>query len=322
MEGKLLSTGGDAASIIETVAKLHNPVVVMVKDPETGLESPMVFAPDGLSACDVKTELDQWLESPRRLKGKATAGTLQSFCDLVNRHKTPDTAIFASSPDAPLLTSVIDYHERNGESGAGSAPSWCEHRISYAFPKTPQLIAWQQASGSMVSQQAFAQFLDLRRFELVDPLDIGTPDDGSIVQEVMLKATPRDKRIDASPSKTFAGPNEIMALVESLSASTRTKWSEAKTDRFGGIKVSSEREGKIETESSIPNLFLIELAPFVGGEKLVLPARIRATVTDNQLRLCAELIGLDRVLERGFVEALDVVQKATNLPVYRGTPEA
>ena len=311
----------DVAAVIETMKALHAPTTMDVLDPLTGDRRPLVFVPKGMEIIDVKAELDQYLERPRRLRGTARTETLRSFCELVVRHKTPDTAIFATSGASPSLVAVIDYHEMNGESGTGSKAAFAEHRITYAFPKTAELKAWEKAIG-WHGQQAFAQFLDAQRFELADPLDIETPADGSIVQEVMLKATPRDKRIDARPETTFAGPAEIMQLVEKLSATTRTKWSEAKTDRYGGIRVSIEKEGRVEGDEKIPTLFLVEVAAFVGGAKLVLPARLRAIVSDdNKLKLAAELVGMDRVLERGFTDALEEVAKATGLPVYRGSPE-
>jgi uncharacterized protein YfdQ (DUF2303 family) len=138
----------------------------------------------------------------------------------------------------------------------------------------------------------------------------------------MSRATPRDKRADMKPGTTYANPGDLAQLVETLTATTRTKWGEARTDRFGGVKVTTEKEAKIEGEERIPSLFLVELAPFVGGEKLVLPARLRAMVDDGKLRLSAELIGLDRVIERGFAKALQKVAEATGRPIYRGSPEA
>lgn len=322
-ESELISTSeaSGVAAAIDAVTKLHEPKLVMVTDPVTETAVPLVFAPKGLGLHDVKAELDPWLKRPRRLKGKCSAETLASFCGLVNRHRTEATAVFAVSGDRPSLVAVIDYHEMNGVSGAGSTPSFAEHRIAYAFPFTPEFIAWKAAFG-WLGQQAFAQFLDARRFELVDPLDAEVLE-GGVVQEVMLKATPREKRIDARPENIFAGPAAIMQLVETLQATSRTKWSEATTDRFGNVTVKFEKEKAVEGNEKIPTLFLVEIAAFVGGTKLTLPARLRAQVgDDNKLKLSAELVGIDRVLERGFTDALELVAKETTCPVYRGTPEA
>lgn len=316
----MLDIKNDAAPIIETVKDLHKPQVVMVKDPITGREVPLVFGPKGFDCYEAKIDLDAWLDAPRRLKGQATTETLQGFIDLVVRHKVPDTAIFARSGDAPTLLAVIDYHKRNGESGAGSSPTFCEHKVLYAFPKTPELLAWQKAGGWQ-GQQAFAQFLDTRRFDLIDPLDVEVKE-GTMVHDIMMKATARDKRETVRPEQVYAGPAEIMQLVESLYSTQRTKWAETKTDRYGGIKVSIEKEGKIDGDEKIPSLFLVEIAPFVGSSKLVLPARLRATVSDGRLHLAAELMGIERVLERGFLDALETVARDTQVQVVRGTPEA
>ena len=188
MESELLTTDGDVAAIIETVTKLHEPRGMGITDPDTSAQAPLVFAPAGVKLIDIKSELDKWLPAPRRLKGRAVAETLDGFVELVKRHSTDRTAIFAVCGAAPSLTAIIDYH---GPSIGGSAPdpSFCEHRVTYAFPKTAELLAWERSAGWM-AQQAFAQFLDAQRFDLVDPLDAAI-EPGNIAHDVMSRAASR-----------------------------------------------------------------------------------------------------------------------------------
>jgi hypothetical protein len=75
-------------------------------------------------------------------------------------------------------------------------------------------------------------------------------------------------------------------------------------------------------DEKIPTLFLVTIAAFVGGDKLVLPARIKAQVNAAGLQLSAELVGVERVLEKAFEQAIADVHAATGCPVFRGSPEA
>ncbi len=312
----------DAQAIIETVERLGNYQSLVCKDPQfDDKETCIVALPKGLELHSVKKFHDEWLERPRRLRGTATAETQKSFCGLVKQHKTLDTVIFASVEKTQLVA-VIDYHGK-GELGKGSTPSFCGHRVTYSFPISPEFTAWQSA-GKFCTQGTFAQFLDAHRFDLIDPLDVETITEGSVVSDVLLRSIPREKRAEAGAHMriVFASPTDIMQLVESLSGHSKTKFAEVKTDRFGGMKATIEKEGRIEGDEKIPSLFLIQVAAFVGGDKLVLPARIRAKVEGDKLWLSAELVGVERVLGAAFAQAVEEVRAETGCEVFRGSPEA
>lgn len=295
---------------------------VLVTDPRTDQDFPLLLIPEGLKPHDPRPMLDQWLEAPRRLKGIAKAETLASFIALVMQHKTLDTVVFAEKNGGHALEAVIDYHGKS-DLALGSKPSFCGHRVSYVFPKTDELGAWV-AAAQWRGQGPFAHFLDSRRFELVDPLDVVDVPIGSIMHDVLFRAVPRDKRgeLNDQKNKVFASPGDIMQLVESLSGHSKTKFAEVKTDRFGGLRATIEKEGRVEGDEKIPTLFLVEIAAFVGGDKLTLPARIRAQVSSNGLQLATELVGVERVLEKAFVESISEVEAKTGCKVFRGSPEA
>lgn len=316
-----MESKNDAQAIIDAVKELHGVELQYAYEKDGSRQAPVFVVPKGVEIRDAKPYLDQWLERPRRLKGTATAETLQSFYEQVNQHKTLDTVVFASRA-YNTLTAVIDHHGK-GELGSGSTPSFCEHRIVYSFPISQELRAWKGA-GEWRGQNAFAQFLDQRRFELVDPLDVEEIPKDSIMYDVLTRALPRDKRNDpkAHRANVFASPGDIMQLVESLSGHSRTKFAEVKTDRFGGMRATIEKEGRIDGDEKIPSLFLVSVSAFVGGAILTLPARIRAQVTDKGLQLAAELVGVDRVLEMAFEDACASVTAQTGCKVFRGSPES
>ena len=311
----------NAQAIIDAVKELHNVEYRTVTDPDTGTEAPIIFRPAGMVGYDPKALLDQWLDAPRRIAGTAKAETLQSFCDIVDQHKTANTVVWASI-EKNQLVAVIDYHSK-GDLGAGSKPSFCGHRVEYKFPISPEFAAWKEA-GQWRSQGAFAQLLDLHRFELFDALDIETIPKDSILHDVLLGVVPREKRNDLDNEKNtkFASPSGIMTLVQSLSGSSRKTFSEIQVDRFGGMKAIAEKESKVQGDETIPALFLVQISAFIGGDKLVLPARIRADIQADKLVLRAELVGVERVLAAAFSAAEKEVEAATGCKVFRGTPEA
>lgn len=316
----------DAQAVIDAVERLSKPDVLGFDHPHEGKEKPIMVmllpSKDGIRAMSAKPFIDEYLERPRRLVGIARAETLQSFCAQVLQHKTLSTVVFATGGDKPKLEAVIDYHAKS-DLGNGSTPSFCGHRILYSFPISPELASWQ-AAATWRGQNAFAQLLDLRRFDIVDPIDVTELPEKSILRDVLFRSVARDKRGDllSELSRVFASPGDLMQLVESLSGHSKTRFAEVKTDRFGGMRATIEKEGRIDGDEKIPSLFLVQVAAFVGGDKLTLPARIRARIGDRGLELAAELVGVERVLEAAFEAAIAEAHALTGCAIFRGSPEA
>jgi hypothetical protein len=315
---------GDAQAVIDTVERLSGAREWAFQHPQRENETIRVMVlptKDGVKAVSVKPFLDEYLDRPEIIDGKAKAETLTSFCDMVNYHKTLATAIFAAM-GGPSLEAVIDYHGCS-KLGAGSEPAWCQHRIGYAFPKSPEFKKWEEAA-KWRGQSGFVQFLDGARFDLVDPLDIETIPVPSILNDVLLRHAPRDKRseLGAYMRTVFASPSDLMQLVESLSGHSKTRFAEVRTDRFGNMRATIEKEGRVEGDEKIPSLFLVSVAAFVGGDPFVIPARIRARVEAGGLQLSAELVGLDRVLADAFEASIKEVEANTSIKVFRGACEA
>lgn len=318
------SLNGDAQAVIDAVERLAEPRDWIFQHPQRDGETVRVMllpSKDGVKAVSVKPFLDEYLDRPEIVDGKAKAETLKSFCDMVNYHKTLATAVFAAK-EGPSIEAVIDYHGRS-DIGAGSEPAWCQHRIAYTFPKSPEFKKWE-AAAQWRSQSGFVQFLDGARFDLVDPLDIDAIPDKSLLQDVLKRATTREERGDLLKvlRDKFASPSDLMQLVESLSGHSKTRFAEVRTDRFGNMRATIEREGKVEGDEKIPSLFLVSVAAFVGGDSFVIPARIRARVEAGGLQLSAEIVGLDRILVDAFEASIKEVEAHTAIKVFRGSPEA
>ena len=118
-------------------------------------------------AHSLKKHFEEYRTHPERKRGTATVTTLESFIDLVDRHQTGNSAIFANTDwNAPSFTAVIDYHELEG----GRADNG-QHRIHYPFPLSDEWKAWKKQSGEVLTQAEFAEWIEDRIADLAAPTD-------------------------------------------------------------------------------------------------------------------------------------------------------
>src|SRR5579871_3211543 len=88
------------SSLAVQAVKLADGEVASVPDPQGGRK-----------LVSLESFREELRDAPKRARGTAQAATLQSFIDLVNRHKDESSALFGDfSARAPALVAVIDYH--------------------------------------------------------------------------------------------------------------------------------------------------------------------------------------------------------------------
>lgn len=276
---------------------------------------------------------------PERAFGTAKADTLDSFIDLVKRHRVGgETVVFAAQPmssagaplAAPSLRAVLNYHVRaevRQQAGHG------DHCVEYKFEFAPFFRQWLAAL-RVIPQREFSEFLQKHVYELMDPEDateesadgsLKTPDPDSVTYMVMMKSVSRDKRATVRPRQVFAAPGDLMKLASALQATCRQTWAEVASDEWGNLSltITDEKQAIVPDQKlgAVPKLFLVSLEVFPGAGFQTLPARLKVEVKDGKLFLGAELIGVERLLESAFLAALERVGKETDCPVYRGSME-
>lgn len=287
----------------------------------------------------LETDRQRREKPPERAVGTAKADTLDSFIDLVKRHRIEgETVVFATQATtaggaplaAPSLRAVLNYHVRaevRTEAGHG------DHCVEYKFEFAPFFRQWLAAL-RVIPQRDFSEFLQKHVYELMDPEDateegadgsLKTPSPDSVTYMVMMKSVSRDKRATVRPRDVFATPGDLMALASNLQASCRQTWAEVETDQWGNVKltITDEKQAIVPDQKlgAVPKLFLVSLEVFPGAGFQTLPARLKVEVKDGQLYLGAELIGVERLLGSAFLAALERVGKETDCPVYRGSME-
>ncbi len=304
---------------IAAVTQLYGFEKHEVTQEETGGLS-VVSLPAGMTLLDLTSKLDARRDGPRRIIANEHAHTLDSFCEVVNRHKGEGTVVWANS-DGPILTAIIDYHkESDGESGP--TPAWSEHRVSYRFPFAASFARWRGAK--VLPQREFLAFVQERARELVDPDDLDMPEHGTLVRDVMLdvlraSGMTRAKREEVHPKDFYGSAAHLLEATKRMSSKTGVSVKEV--DRgLGGITVTFEDEKRVEGSENAREYYLVELEVFKGSGRITMPARLRAEATDRGLFLGIELVGVDRVIEQAFADALEKVHEATACPVYQGAP--
>lgn len=248
----------------------------------------------------VKEFFDAYRIGPERRKGTAAVTTLQSFVALVTRHMNADSVIFANTSwPNPKLTAVIDYHQADG--GA----RFCNHKIDYSFPITPEFKAWMDYNGKPIGQGDFAAFLEDRVADLAAPYDAERAD-----YERLLNTK-------------FALPNEIVELSRGLQVTVAANVKNAHTLQNGEVEIVWTEEHRDQTGAKIivPGLFMIAVPAFIDGDPIRLPARLRYRVKEGKITWSYHLYKWDFWLRERVKEDLDTAAKETSLPAFEGKPE-
>lgn len=275
---------------------------VTTKDLGPGLPPmiPIGFDHKANGLINLRPFVENWRLYPERRKGKAVVSTLQSFCDLINRHKTDYSVIFAQTnwPN-PSLTAVIDYHEKD-------KPQFNEHRVIYPFPLTDEFKAWVEKDGKVMTQLDFAAFIEERASELSDATD-----DEQREFETLFRTK-------------IASPADMIMLSRGLEVNVDHRVKNIVTLQSGeGQMVYEEQHLNAEgNKLVVPGLFMVSVPAFLDGEPVRLPARLRYRASGGSVNWFFQLYRWKQILRDRVVADLLFAQEETDLPTYEGSPEA
>lgn len=302
------SLDGDAIDRIKTLAaEGTKPEIVLI--PTEGLgrglppRVPILWDRIDQAPISLKALIEE-ARPPIPRVGTATTDTLDSFVDLVNRHKDDGSVIFAATSHPGLkLTAVLDYHGLDGTAREG------KHRIVYAFPLTEEFKVWVAGDGKAMKQAEFALFLEEHVAELASPLD------GECSEyEPKFKAR-------------FGAPNELLDLSRSLEVNEGSKAKQSFNPQTGERQVAftAEHTNAAGDPIDIPGIFMISVAPFVSGDseppKIRIPARLRYRLIGGAITWFYQLYRWEYFLRERVQIDLAEAAKETGLPTFEGAPE-
>jgi hypothetical protein len=310
-------------ALIDAVRDGYKPVELIVTRGDAR-QAAVLAVPKGNGSVElvpVKQFVDAYahLERPEYINGTAVATTLDSFIDLVKRYATPESAIFAKDdPASPSITCVIDYHSRRQDmDGAlvASEPAWGRHKITYAFPLSPQWLVWRQPQANL-TQEAFARFLEDHLDDVVNP---------AILETVGP---------DGERSKTLAlcdemgirpcSRKELMLLAKGLEARIEQEFVEKRNLDTGEVKLVFQEtvKGEQGTPLEVPNGFLVLIPIFRGGDSYVLPIRLRFKPVKPNVKWEFTPFRIEQALRDAFALACSKASKEADLPLFYGSPES
>lgn len=251
---------------------------------------------------------------PLRRTGTAMALTLDSFSELVNRHKSESESVVFANPDwrEPSITAVLDYHTqqneqmgRSGETQEDPGARFGKHRIHYAYPLSDAWKAWVSANGKKMAQADFAAFLEDHITELASP----TP-----AECIQFERDFKSK---------FATPAELIDLSRGLEVMVGARVKNKVRLDTGETQMVFEVEHRdMEGNSlTVPGLFLLSVAPFHRGDAIRIPCRLRYRAGGGDLIWFYEMIQPDRFIDERLQEDLAEVGSETGLLCINGSPE-
>lgn len=222
-------------------------------------------------------------DNPRRKRGQYTLRDAESFAAYVLRHGTPLTEVWADLEQRAILA-VMDGH-------AEDVAGFHEHKATLALRVTTAWQAWTRANGNLLPQETFAELIEARQQEVVEPkgADLLT-----IAQTIK-----QTKAADFESSKRLSDGQTVLVYREET-------------------KTSAGKSGEFE----VPETFTLAVAPFEGSDPFKVTARLRTRIEGGRLLIGYVLDRPDEVVEAAFADVLTDVRDLIGgaHPVLMGWP--
>lgn len=229
--------------------------------------------------------LECYLENPTEKRGRIILEDMDSLAEYVKAHKSQSTVGYAS-PDNGRVIVVLDDHE----SGENGTPGWARHRASYIPKKGLEWAEWNHKSGDRFSQREFAEFLE-------DNLpDIAKPNGAELLGACSTLSTKKEMTFDHA--------------IRLNDGTVDFEYREKVTD--------GEKKGAV----NLPSMFTLGLAPFQGGKKYKVEARLRWKIgnEDGKLRFHYLLNRPYEVWDEAFLDLAEDLKAKAGIPVLIGGP--
>lgn len=254
------------------------------------------------TALNIAPLFENYRTHPQFAIGQAEVTTLESFVDLVDRHKTPDSVIFGDADwKEPSLTAVIDYHQ------VDHSPEFLRHKIQYDFPLSEEWKLWLGINGKPMDQTSFAEFIEDHIAECSSP--------GSDEEEEYRTLF----------NTKVAYPNELMVLSRGLSVLAEVRVKNAVTLQTGEGQITfdeTHKDAATGNAISVPGIFILAIAPFFLGDFARIPVRLRYRVRDGKIYWTMHMFRPDKHITEQIRRDMTRAASETGLPLFLGSPEA
>lgn len=238
---------------------------------------PFALVPAGYQAVDLEK---YFLAKPRRCTGTRNLTDMASFASYVNRFQIPGTSIFRDDINYKFQA-ILDCPENQDK------PDWCDFRANYACVATEEFAAWVSNQNKIMTQAAFAEFLEERSMDVVEP---------SSASLVEMCRTMRAKK-DA----------DYQGGVDLATGQFRLNYNETIRGTVG--------TGEIE----IPAEFKLHLPIFWGGQRYQVTCRLRWRLTDGKVTFYYLIGNRKKIQDAAFADvAKFIATECKGIPVFGG----
>lgn len=221
---------------------------------------------------------------PSRKRGTVTVRDADSFNAYLDRHSTIHTEVWADRERGQIVA-VINGHAPKADGNPGHG----DHRATLALRKTPAWQAWENLNGKMLGQAQFAEHIEDRQIDIVDP----KPADMLEVVQTFKAA----KKVDFESSQRLSSGEVVLEYRETVAA-------------------QAGKKGQL----TIPERFTLGLQPYEGSDGYRVTARLRYRINDGALYLGYALDRPEDILQGAFDDVVDAVQAGITAPLFRGWP--
>lgn len=220
--------------------------------------------------------MEQYLDSPTRIRRALIVTTLESFNRYYNEFKNAETSRIYVDGETVAVVGILDDHKSDGDEDPTLwAASWCDHRVIYKCPYSRQWEAWMAMDRRKVGQVEFAEWLEDRTEDVQEP-------SGSDLLALCLDLQIHRKVVYGSATRLASGEHSF-----SYSEDNQT--------------------GTVEIPASIT----LGIPVFQGGTTYAITARFRYRLTEGKLVLWFELVEPQKYVEDAFNEVVEAVKEAT-----------
>lgn len=225
---------------------------------------------------------DKWRDEPKRKTGTTGVRDVPSFATYWAKHADPASEVYASRENRSV-TAVLDANTADGA-------RWGQHRLTMQLQFSTAWKAWTAADQQSMTQEAFAEFLEDNRADIVEP-----------------------------------AAAEMLEIASSLSASTKANFESGIILSNGQRKLSWVEETTAKAgqrgDLTIPTEIRLGVRVFEGaefGERVT--ARFRYRINAGKLSLHYKLDRPADVIATAFEAAVNELADACDTTVLRGTP--
>lgn len=258
------------------------------------------LVPDGAGGLSL-VDTDKYGEVPRHTTAARVVTDAASFVAYVNRHALAGTEVYAHT-NTSTVVAVIDSHE-----GTARDAGWQKHTVRLVLEKSKAWLAWEAADGKLVDQQTFADFLDDRYLDVIDP-----------------------------------APAVLIDIARTFQAKTSVNFESGFREGSGDVtlqyvedtKAKAGQKGDIE----IPARIQLVLRPYVGGPIYSIWASFRYRLNGGHVTLGFRLERPENILEAAFADIVTEIRDGRTdkkdgtetrvhdgigeVPIFAGKPSA